>query len=105
MSTQALSFTTEQVAIDQLRPHPRNYQDPPDDELAHIIESLRENGFYKNIVIANDNTIIAGHGVILAAQQVGYTHVPVRRMLFGPNDPRALKILAGDNEIRHLAEV
>ena len=101
----SVSFTPEDVALDDLKPHPRNYQQHPEDELAHIMESIKTHGFYRNVVIARDGTILAGHGVTQAARKLGYTHVPVIRTPYTPDDPRALKLLAGDNEIRHLAEV
>lgn len=94
----------EQAELETLRPHPRNYKNHPDDQLDHIAASLRENGFYKNVVIARDGTILAGHGVVQAAKRVGLKRVPVRRLDVNPTDPRALKIVAGDNEIGRLAE-
>ena len=102
---QATPFAPEDVALDTLKPHPSNYQAHPDDELAHIMESIKTHGFYRNIVIAKDGTILAGHGVTEAARKLGYDAVPVIRTPYASDDPRALKLLAGDNEIRHLAEV
>jgi hypothetical protein len=95
----------EEVAIASLRPHPRNYQQHPDDELAHLMESIESNGLYRNVVIAHEGTILAGHGVVEAARRLGYTRIAVHRTAYTPNDPRALKLLVGDNEISHLAEV
>ena len=99
------SFQTEWVDLDTLHPHPRNYQTHPDDELEHIIESIRTHGFYRNIVIAQDGTILAGHGVVEAIRRLGHTHIPAIRLPYAYNDPHALKLLIGDNEIRHLATV
>jgi hypothetical protein len=99
------TFTPEYISIDQLHPHPRNYQKHPDDEIAHIIESIKQHGLYRNIVIAQDNTILAGHGVWEAAHRLGYLTVPVIRLPYARYDPYALKVLIGDNEIEHLAEV
>lgn len=104
-TAQAHSLVTEDVALDMLKPHPRNYQAHPDDELAHLKESITAHGFYRNVVIARDGTILAGHGVVEAARQLGYTHVPAVRVDYAPDDPRALKLLVSDNEISHLAEV
>lgn len=95
----------EDVALDQLKPHPRNYQAHPDDELEHIMESIKTHGFYRNVVIARDGTILAGHGVTEAARRMGLERVPAIRVDYAPDDPRALKLLVSDNEIRHLAEV
>lgn len=99
------SFLTEQVTLDQLQPHPRNYKSHPDDEIEHIMESIREHGFYRNIVISQDGTILAGHGVVEASRRLGFLEIPVIRMNYKSDEPRALKLLAGDNEIQHLAEV
>lgn len=98
-------FVTEEVALADLHPHPENYQQHPEDELLHLQQSLREHGFFRPIVVANDDTILAGHGIVLAALALGLTHGPVHRRPYGPSDPLALKLLVADNEIRHLAEV
>jgi hypothetical protein len=94
----------ELVPIDTLRPHPRNYVEHPEDEIDHIVESIRANGFYRNVVVARDGTILAGHGVVVAARRIGMAAVPAVRLDMDPADPRALKVLTGDNEIAHLRE-
>ena len=91
------------VDISKLKDHPRNYRDHPDDQLEHIMQSLREHGFYRNIVCAEDMTILAGHGVVKAAKKLGLTQAPVIKLPIDPEDARALKVLAGDNELSHLA--
>lgn len=98
-------FTVETIPIAELRPHPRNYRTHPDDQIAHLIESIREHGFYRNIVIARDGTILAGHGVVQAASKMGFTSIPIARLDLAPDEPRALKVLAADNEIGHLIEI
>lgn len=98
-------MTPELVPIDRLRPHPRNYRVHPEDQLAHLEESLREHGFYRPVVVARDFTILAGHGITLAARRIGYQLAPVVRLDLDPDDARSLKVLAGDNEVGRLAEV
>jgi hypothetical protein len=99
-----IDLPIEVVALADLRPHPRNYRNHPDDQIEHIMQSIRENGFYRNIVISSDNFILAGHGVARGAKALEYTEVPVRRLEWHHLDIRALKVLAGDNEIAHLSE-
>lgn len=99
------SFVQGKASIEDLKPHPRNYREHPEDQLAHIAESIKQHGFYRNVVLARDNTILAGHGVVLAAKKLGMKHVPVVRLDVAPEDPRALKVLTSDNEIRNLAAV
>lgn len=94
----------ELVSVDELKPHPRNYQNHPDDQLEHLMTSIKENGFYRNVVIASDNVILAGHGAVEAARKLGMVNIPVIRLAISSDDKRALKVLTGDNEISHLAE-
>lgn len=95
----------EMVEIASLRPHPRNYKAHPDDQLEHIMQSIRENEVYRNVVIARDGTILAGHGVVKAAQKLGRTRIAVRRLDLDPNEPRAIKVMTSDNEVAHLGDV
>lgn len=95
----------ERVRIADLKPHPRNYRTHPEDQIEHLIRSLEENGVYRNIVISRDNTILAGHGVVKAAQRIGREEIEAHRLDLDSDDPGALKVLAGDNEVDHLGVV
>lgn len=94
---------SEQIAVDRLKPHPKNYRSHPPEQLAHIIRSIEQHGVYKNIVTAKDYTILAGHGVWQAATQMGLSHLVVVRLNIEPDHPRAIKLVVGDNEISNLA--
>jgi hypothetical protein len=98
----------EFVSWQELKPHPRNYKQHPPDQLEHLMRSIKEHGFYRNVVVAEDYTILAGHGVVLAVEKLGLLgpeKVPVVRLPIGPNDPRALKLMMGDNEMSNLGDV
>ena len=95
----------ETVDINDLKEHPKNYKKHPDDQLKHIISSIEEHGFYRNIVIAKDNTILAGHGVYQACKKMNKKELPVIRLDIEHDSPQALKVLTSDNEIQNLAEV
>jgi hypothetical protein len=97
-------YETELLERASLKPHPKNYRTHPEDQLRHIGESLKQNGFYRNVVIAKDNTILAGHGVIEAAALVGITKIPCYRLPIESDSPSAMKILASDNELPRFAE-
>lgn len=97
-------FKTKTVAVTKLQPHPRNYREHPDDQLDHIIRSIEDYGFYRNVVVSKDNVILAGHGVVKAAKKMGLKEVPVVMVDSDSTDPKALKLLAADNTISHLAE-
>lgn len=95
----------EKTSVEKLKPHPKNYREHPEDQLQHIIHSIKTHGLYRNIVVAKDYTILAGHGVIKACRKMGMTEVPVIRLDIEPDSTQAYKILTGDNEISRLAEV
>jgi hypothetical protein len=99
------TYPTETVAVAELHRHPQNYKLHPEAQLAHLEQSLRDHGLYRNIVAANDGTILAGHGVWEAAVRLGAETVEVIRLPYGPQDPRAIKLLVGDNEVARLAGV
>lgn len=103
-SNASRDFRPEIIETASLRPCPRNYRSHPEDQIVHLIESIRRHGFYRNIVIARDGTILAGHGVVEAARRMGIRQIPVIRLDLDPNDPAALKVLTADNELGHLAE-
>ncbi len=98
-------FKHEAVRIADLKPHPQNYREHSEDQINHLVSSIREHGFYRNVVIANDGTILAGHGVVEACRILKKRAIPVVRLRVGPDDPKALKVLTGDNEIGRLAGV
>jgi hypothetical protein len=98
------SHPIERVAIATLLPHPRNYREHPADQLAHLRRSIEEHGLYRNVVIARDGTILAGHGVVEAAKSLGLTEIGVVRLPIEADSTAALKVLTADNEIEHLAE-
>src|SRR5262245_52884934 len=104
-TTLTAPLTVERVSLARLKPHPRNYQQHPEEQLLHLEESLREHGWYRNVVVAKDKTILAGHGIVEAARRLGMTEAPVVVLPLKPTEPRALKVLAADNELSHLAEV
>ena len=93
----------ELTAVADLTPHPRNYRDHPEDQIDHIVQSIRDYGVYRNVVTANDGTILAGHGVLLAAKRLNLEEIPAIRLDIDPDSPAALKLLAADNYLSHFA--
>jgi ParB-like chromosome segregation protein Spo0J len=98
-------FQTIRMNVADLKNHPQNYQLHPDNQLDQIEASIRQHGFYRNIVVASDNVILAGHGVVQAVKRMGKKRVPVIKLEIASNDPKALKVLTSDNEINNLAKV
>lgn len=59
-----------------LIPYARNARKHSEQQVTQIASSIREFGFLAPVIIDKDNTIIAGHGRILAAQKLGLDKIP-----------------------------
>jgi DNA modification methylase len=66
----------ENLPIDQLRPWPRNARTHSRKQIKQIAESIRRFGFTNPVLIDSENRILAGHGRVEAARQLGMTAVP-----------------------------
>lgn len=69
------------MPIGDITPYENNAKLHPDEQIEQIKESISKFGFNDPIAIWGDNnTIIEGHGRLIAAQELGYTEVPVIRL-------------------------
>ena len=64
------------VAIDTLKAHKRNYNKHPEHQVKRLTVSLRKFGQRKPITTWR-NTVLTGHGVFLAAQQLGWKEIDI----------------------------
>lgn len=62
--------------INDLIPYIRNARTHSESQIAQIAASIKEFGFLSPILIAEDNTILAGHVRLAAARKLGLTKVP-----------------------------
>lgn len=88
----------ETVPIADLAPYTANARTHDDDQVAQLAGVIERFGWTNPVLINADGGIIAGHGRVLAAQQLGMVEVPCIRLThLTPDQERAL-ILA-DNRI------
>ena len=73
----ALAERLELWPIDRLRPYERNPRTHSADQVAQIAASMVEFGFTNPILVDETDGILAGHGRLMAARQLGLTEVPV----------------------------
>lgn len=93
-------YERRSVRLADLHPHPENYKSHPPEQIEHLKASIAEFGVYRAILTARDGTIIAGHGVVQAAVELRPDIVAEEvRYDLDPRDPRAIKLLALDNEV------
>ena len=67
----------ERWPIERLMPYARNARTHSDAQVSQIAASIREWGWTNPVLVAEDGTIIAGHGRVLAARKLRITDVPV----------------------------
>lgn len=70
----------ENIKIASLVPYARNSRTHSPDQIAKVAASIKEFGFTNPILIQDDGTIIAGHGRVEAAKQLGMETVPCIRL-------------------------
>lgn len=66
----------ENVKIDKLKPYPNNARTHNKKQIEKIAKSIKEFGFINPVIVDKDYGIIAGHGRVLAASELGMTEVP-----------------------------
>jgi hypothetical protein len=62
----------ERIAVEMLLPYAKNSRTHSDEQVAQIAASIKEFGFNNPILIDKENTVIAGHGRLLAARRMGH---------------------------------
>jgi hypothetical protein len=93
----------EMVAIEDLKPNPRNAKKHPDRQIAILQENFEHFGFTNPIHVDENNKILAGHARYLAAKKSDFHHVPViRHVHLTAAKKRAFAI--ADNKIAELGE-
>ena len=81
MSDAKPAMQLERVAIDALTVDPANVRGHSGRNLEAIAASLRAFGQQRPIVVDRDGVVIAGNGTLLAARQLGWTHIDRRAQL------------------------
>lgn len=68
------------MAPDALKPYENNAKMHPDDQIDQIKQSIETFGFLDPVAIWKDDTVIEGHGRLLAALEMGLEEIPVIRL-------------------------
>ena len=75
-----LAFAPERIEtwpLARLQPYAKNAKVHGADQVARIAASMAEFGWTVPCLVAKDGELIAGHGRVLAAAQLGLTEAPV----------------------------
>jgi DNA modification methylase len=95
VSTDHIQF----LPVDTLVPYARNARTHSPEQVAQIAGSIREFGFTNPVLIDASHNIIAGHGRVLGARQLGMDAVPT--LTVGPDwsDAKKRAYLLADNKL------
>jgi DNA modification methylase len=77
MNAPALAKRIELWPLDRLKPYERNARTHDAAQVAKIAASITEFGFTNPILVDSADGIIAGHGRLMAAKELGLAEVPV----------------------------
>lgn len=91
-------LAVEYRKLDDLVPYARNARTHSDAQVAEIAGSIRAFGFTNPVLIAEDGTLIAGHGRVLAARKLGMETVPTI-VLAGLSETQRRALVLADNRI------
>lgn len=92
-----------EVEIAALKPYERNAKQHGKEQVERIARSIRELGFLSPCLIDQELNVIAGHGRILAAKEIGWETVPCVFIEGLTEEQRKAYILA-DNRLTEMGE-
>ena len=94
----------QEVSLDLLKPYERNAKIHGEDQIAKLMDSIREFGFLSPCLVERDTfNLIAGHGRVEAAKRLGMDKVPCVFVEDISEEQRKAYILA-DNRLSELGE-
>jgi hypothetical protein len=88
----------EWVPIEKLIPYARNPRKHSEAQIAQIVASMNEFGWTMPILRAEDQTILAGHGRLMAAAKLGWLEAPVMTAR-GWSETKKRQYVIADNKL------
>ena len=76
-TTQIVVEALEQWPVAELVPYAKNARTHSPEQVTQIANSIRTFGFVNPILVGEDKVIVAGHGRLMAANELGMERVPV----------------------------
>lgn len=93
----------QEVAIKKLRPYERNAKIHGREQIEKLKASIQEFGFLTPCLIDGDFNIIAGHGRVMAASEIGMEKVPCV-FIEGLDEAQRRAYILADNRLGELGE-
>lgn len=97
------TLSVRYVSVDWLKPYDGNAKLHPPEQVERLKQSIVRFGFTNPILAMDDGTVIAGHGRLIAALQLGMGEVPCI-VLDGLSQDEARAYCLADNRLADLGE-
>jgi DNA modification methylase len=95
-------FPVSAVALDQIKPNPRNTRTHSKKQIRQIADSIQAVGFAAPVLIDEGGVLLAGHGRLEAAKVLGLKEIPAV-VVEGLNEARKRVLVLADNRIAQSA--
>ena len=92
----------EYRAITSLQAHPKNARTHPPQQITRIANLIRRIGFVVPVLVDEHQTILKGHGSLMAAKQLGMQRVPVIELIGLTKAEKRAYVIA-DNKLAEAA--
>ena len=93
------------VKVEELVPHPKNPNAHPQSQIKILAQNIRYHGWRHPISVSRlSGFVVAGHGRLEAAKELGASIVPVEYQDFATED-NELAVLVGDNRLAELSSI
>ena len=93
----------QEVSLGSLVPYAKNAKKYPQDQVDLLVKSIKEYGFINPCLIDKDYKVIAGHGRIEAAKQLGMETVPCL-FVEGLTEAQYKAYVLADNKLTEMGE-
>jgi DNA modification methylase len=88
----------EMLPVAALRPYSGNARTHSKRQIGQIVDSIKRFGFTNPVLISDDGEIVAGHGRVMAAKELGMASVPTVKLSHLSAEERRAYVLA-DNKL------
>ena len=91
-------MSAEYRPIDQITPYANNPRKHPQSQINKLKASLLHRGWSHALLVDDKGNLICGHGRLVAAEQLGATHVPVRN-IGSTSEAERIAMIIADNKL------
>ena len=92
-----MNLEVDYLATTDLTPYANNPRTHSEQQIDQLAASIEEFGFNNPVLVDKDNSVIAGHGRIMAARKLGMDKVPVVELQHLTESQRKAYVLADEH--------